>query len=1263
MQHKTSIFIALGIYLMVMVLLFSPLDVVLASPDDWHFDNEPGDIGRQELQELLSARETAKLTAGDGDPGDTFGWSVTTVRNRLVVGAPGDDAAGDGAGAVYVFERDYAGSAVWRQSAKITAGVDAKPGAAFGDSLAAAEEFVAVGAMHEDDDTGAVYIMVYDPLSNQWVVVKRLTAGEYAEAGAQFGQSVAMVRGTLVVGADGADGEAGAAYVFEIDYSDITNWVLVKELKAGDAASGALFGHSVAISGDTIVVGARNDSTSVDEVGAAYIFERNAGRGNAWGQVAKLTANDPGVQSRFGKAVAVDNHTVVVAAHWHNEQRGKLYVFDRDAGGSNKWGLVTTLLASDGDPGDLLGQDVQLSEDVLVATSCYDDDPSVGADTGAVYIYKRDSGGNWSQVEKLVAGDPTAGMAFGIRAGISGETLIVSSPHADSVQGAAYAFELDRWSASAVAQTAKLEIDNNMPSGLGRSVAVSGDYAVVGAYTEDSARGAAYIFARNQDGTDAWGQMARLVGDSRELGDLFGLAVAIEDNVAVIGAKGVADDDGAVYVFERSQSQPYQWTQSQKLTVGDGTGGRFGVSVAINGGVIVVGADGIAGDIGAVYVFEYTGGSWQQVSDLVAGDGKVGDLFGHTVAIDGDTLVVGARDCNNEVGAAYVFERHMGEWGHVKTLTVDAMAAGTRFGKAVAISGDTIAVGAHRDAGAGYYSGGVYIFGRNRGGIDNWGQVKKLVAADTTFEDMFGQALALDGDLLVAASFGDDDYAGSAYVFARNEGGIDSWGELYKLTPDDRMAGDEFGVATGISDGTIVIGAHIEHNQRGAAYVYDIDYDPSLERKWTVMVYLSGDNDLDAETEKLFNHLEYAVADNSDLTIRVLWDRLGEEAVLYHILPDANLDSLSRNYTEESSQWHKGELNMGEYTTLETFISETREQLPADYYLLAIVDHGGGWSPKLASQAFSSRFVGGGSGFSVDQTDDDYIATKDMETLFSKLELVENPIDLVFYDACLMGMVEEVYAIRQGADFFLASQYETFTSFPYDGYLSGIVDRTPQEQAVYMVDVHHRSLSGGPRTLAAYDLQQTSMLSITLDDLALALIDALPGQKARIEDVFLETQKLDYNYDYVIEEYEGYIDLGDFAARLIDEFPGTQIATAAESLLDVLVGAADALIVYERHSSDSLELNNETIGYVDLQGVTGISIYLPFGEDDPDYPFYTSSQIPLARDTTWDQFIFEFIGFVPQAPGDDFGGGRGDQSPGPAEITYPAFLPLIIRAS
>jgi hypothetical protein len=396
-------------------------------------------------------------------------------------------------------------------------------------------------------------------------------------------------------------------------------------------------------------------------------------------------------------------------------------------------------------------------------------------------------------------------------------------------------------------QTKKLTAGDAAPGDAFREVGISGDTVVVGAPFKNDSTGAAYVFGRNQGGAGNWGQVKKLTaGDAGPSQDFFGISVGIGGDTVVVGAIGKNLRTGAAYVFGRNQGGADNWGQVKKLTAGDAAvADEFGRSVGISGDAVVVGASNKDSGTGAAYIFGRTQGgvgNWGQVKKLTAGDGTTFDTFGISVGISGDTVVVGAVMFGGEgaarPGAAYVFGRTQGgadNWGQVKKLTAGDAAPGDQFGWSVGISGDTVVVGARAKAGTpvvGQSAGAAYIFGRNQGGPDNWGQVQKLTASDAAQNDGFGNSVGIGGDTVVVGAIGRNSSTGAAYIFGRNHGGADNWGQVQILTAGDATTGDTFGNSVGISGGTVVVGAGNKDSNTGAVYIFDLTYPPTITKQF-----------------------------------------------------------------------------------------------------------------------------------------------------------------------------------------------------------------------------------------------------------------------------------------------------------------------------------------------------------------------------------------------------------------------------------------------
>ena len=320
------------------------------------------------------------------------------------------------------------------------------------------------------------------------------------------------------------------------------------------------------------------------------------------------------------------------------------------------------------------------------------------------------------------------------------------------------------------------------------------------------------------------------------MGDLFGFSVAISGDTVVVGADnadpGGIGAAGAAYVFVKpGGGWAGNLTQTAKLTASDkAAADLFGCSVAISGDTVVVGAalanPGGTEDAGAAYVFVKPGGGWAgnltENAKLTASDKAANDHFGGSVAISGDTVVVGAVFATSgstaDAGAAYVFIKPGGGWAGNLTqnvkLTAYDKAAYDSFGCSVAISGDTVVVGAS-DArpGGTAYAGAAYVFVKPGGGwAGNLTQNAKLTASDKATYDRFGHSVGISGDTVVVGANDTDPSnttdAEAAYVFVKPGGGwAGSLPEYAKLTASDKAGGDGFGNSVAISGDTVVVGA------------------------------------------------------------------------------------------------------------------------------------------------------------------------------------------------------------------------------------------------------------------------------------------------------------------------------------------------------------------------------------------------------------------------------------------------------------------------
>ncbi|MEK7952708.1 hypothetical protein [Luteolibacter soli] len=441
--------------------------------------------------------------------------------------------------------------------------------------------------------------------------------------------------------------DAGARYPVTID--PIAQQAYVK---ASNTESEDGFGTSVAVSGNTVVVGAPLESSNATGVngnafnnnapasGAAYVFVRN---GETWSQQAYLKASNTGDGDGFGWSVTISNNTIVVGAYQEDSNAtaingsgsnnsasaaGAAYVFTRSG---TTWTQQAYLKASNSGAGDLFGSVVALAGDTAVVGANRESSQATGINgdasnnaayaSGAAYVFVR-SGNTWTQQAYVKASDTAAGAEFGSSLGISGESMVVGSPLAAGGAGAVYVFVR---SGTVWSQQARLQASNSAASSwFGQAVGISGDTVVAGAPGEASNAtgvngnqantsaqdaGAAYAFTRTGV---TWTQQAYLKASNTAASDGFGRTVSLEGSALLVGAPG---EDSAATGMDGNQ------------------------------------ADNTAASSGAAYAFSRVNGSWSQYSYLKASNTGAGDEFGKSLAMANGIVVVGAaRESSNALG-------------------------------------------------------------------------------------------------------------------------------------------------------------------------------------------------------------------------------------------------------------------------------------------------------------------------------------------------------------------------------------------------------------------------------------------------------------------------------------------------------------------------------------------------------------------------------------------------------------------------------------
>ena len=750
---------------------------------------------------------------------DKFGTAVAINKDTAVVGAPEAEDKTPATGAAYVFVKQ---GSTWRVQARLLAS-DGAMWDYFGRAVAINGDTVVVGADSDDDKgltSGAAYVFVRK--GSAWSQQKKLVPSDGA-AGDMFGASVAVSGDTVVVGAEKDDDKGAGSGSVYIYLRSGTAWSLQKKMVAADGGADDGFGRSVAADKDIVAVGAPRDDDKGGNAGAVYVYTRS---GTAWSQQQKLTAKDGGGGDAFGWSLALEGSTLVSGAPWEETtvwESGAVYVFFRSG---TTWSQQAKLVAKSFGVFDNLGISVSLSGDRVVA-GVPKDDIKV-ADEGSAIVFSR-SGTSWSFSSLVSASDGKPADLFGGAVAISGGTVLVGASKDDvfkNDEGSLYVYTLagSAWTQQQKVLAAKP--GGAAGDGLGSAVAINGDTAVVGSPHDDDKgkdSGSAHVFLRGKAG---WVYQQMLTAKNAEAGDNFGHAVAVSGDTAVVGAPFdraslISPPFGAVYIFVRSGTT---WTQ-QQMFVGAMINEQFGFSVALHKDTMVAGAPfhSIKGTgSGAAAVYVRSGTKWTSQHKFLAPSAAAGDRFGYAVAVDGDTVVAGAPkddDKGNDSGSAFIYSRSGTKWTLQKQLLAADAAAYDQFGTDVAVEGNTAVVGAPADDDKGSDSGSAYVF--SRGGT-TWTQQQKLVPADLKGGDHFGSASAVYKDTILVGAPGQATDSGAAYVFLRSG---TKWKNEKKIISSDSAAKDAFGGAVAFSGDTAVVGASGNADPyvgQGAAYAYKV---------------------------------------------------------------------------------------------------------------------------------------------------------------------------------------------------------------------------------------------------------------------------------------------------------------------------------------------------------------------------------------------------------------------------------------------------------
>ena len=751
---------------------------------------------------------------------DNFSKTMSMSGDYLIVGAFGEDySGGSNTGAAYIFN--------------VTTGAlvhtidnpDDAAAAYFGYAVGISGNNAIVGAMGASTSSGKAYIF---NVTTGALVHTIDNPNDYGtNTGDRFGGSIAISGNYAIVGAYGEDdaggSESGKVYIFNVSTGALIQ-TIDNSNDYGTSASDS-FGFVVAISGTTGIVGAYGeDDADGNSTGKAYIY--NVTTGELLETLDNPNAYGTNADDRFGNAVAISSDYIVVATYSEDDAggttSGKAYIYDVEMTPGNEItapGAPTIGTASVGSGKTVSVAFTAPSDDGYATIETYTATSSPGGITGTL----SQAGSGTINVTGLAI---ETAYTFTVTATNSYDTGEASA--ASNTVTIPY-----------TAPVYRLTLNNPNPYGTSKndnfaiSVSTSGDYVIAGAKAEDEAGGTgsgkAYIYGA------ASGQLLRTLvnpNSGNVQDDSFGGAVAVSGNYAIVGADGTEDSggdaSGKAYIYNVTTGALLQTLDNPNDYGGAIYYNRFGAAVAIDGNYAIVGARGEtdAGgqQSGKAYIYNVTTGALLQTLDNPNDYGtSAGDSFGQAVGISGNYALVTAiyeDDAGGDSsGKAYIFNVSTGALVHTLDNPNDySTSAGDRFGKSGAISGNYAIVGAYHEGDAGgTYSGKAYIFNVSTGALAH-----TLDNPNAGASDYFGEAVAISGNYAFVGAYSVDiagqNDNGKAYIFSV------STGQLKATLDNPNSSGTTFGAAVAMSDDHFVVGAAytsgLGENASGQAYVF-----------------------------------------------------------------------------------------------------------------------------------------------------------------------------------------------------------------------------------------------------------------------------------------------------------------------------------------------------------------------------------------------------------------------------------------------------------
>ncbi len=682
-----------------------------------------------------------------------------------------------------------------------------------------------MGAPGDDqngDNAGAVH--VYEKVSGQWIFQATLLAPD-GQSGWQFGAHVAISGDRIAVGSplnNTAGTQAGSVYTYE---QVAGSWIHEQTLVPSSLQGGDTFGNDIDLLGNTLIVSATGDDDKGADAGAAYVYTH----GTEWAQSTKITAADGQAGDLFGAAVALGTDKIAVSASGDDDNgsgSGSVYIYETISGGLT---LGTKVTASDGSANDYFGHAIAIQGNYLAVGAPFVDD--IGFNSGATYLFKRNTMGAWHQIQKFTPSDTTANQQFGWDLDYEGSKLVVSA-HMDRRMlangvGSVYLFD-NSMSATMVEKSKHQPSSVGAWDRFGNAVALDSNQFVASSSVTnapDRESGNTYLF---ENVGSSWANTQELNPahtDSSQ--DNYGMTVALQDDLLAVGVPLDDNDEGgenagSVYLYRNSGSA---WIQEERITASDAAkNAEFGTAIGIDGDLLAVGAPGSNNKKGKVYLFERTTGAWSETDQLVGFDQAAGDRLGSSIAFDGTNLFAGApgnSDVHSDSGSVYLFTEIAGFWQYAAEILPADSSAAQSFGASIDMDGTNLVVGAPGDGSL--EQGAAYVYTKTTS-IGPWTEDSKHVPSGANSGDHFGAAVAISDDWFVASS---PDYdgttfadSGKVYIYKNTAG----WSIHRATDPSSPVQNGQYGASLALSGTLLAVGAPgYGSSKQGRAELFDLE--------------------------------------------------------------------------------------------------------------------------------------------------------------------------------------------------------------------------------------------------------------------------------------------------------------------------------------------------------------------------------------------------------------------------------------------------------